>query len=179
MQKLYFIKNKEGKYVSQDQKKELVKTENILNAKAFSDFLKADFLCATLEDKTFEVVQLEEEDFMNLIAVFTAQAIISCDVNRQFFEQVNYNLPTISKANKELKKRLDAASSQLKSINPFFNQIEEIAEDALYDNLSNYESVIRRLSIIGMASFAEIDAILEVYEKSPKAILGIVKKYKS
>lgn len=102
-----------------------------------------------------------------------AQSVISTGVTLEFLEEIKHT-PAYEKQLK-LKGNLYYKELQ-KEQKKHYDKLLDTAESDTDAIFNIQHDLIKRLAKLDLHRFAEVDEILEAYEKSPKSILGIAKK---
>lgn len=176
--KLFFVKDKQGKFVTVENGS-IQTTSKMCYARFVRTKKEAEIKKQQLEiqlNQELEIFIGTEFDFMEELAMITTQTIITGQYFIQLMENINWNLPTISQINKNLKNALNRAVESMKAVNTGFKTFEESKEDATFEVSGHYQETIMLLSEIELYNFGEVNAILKAYKKDKTSILGIAKK---
>lgn len=177
--KIYTLKNKEGKFVTHNPIRGYEFCFKIHDAKFSKKQTEAEAIKPTIEKLLGEELFLEtttEQDYWHSFGLTTTQAIIAGDYFMEFLNLINYNIPTISQVNKNVKNSLTNTLNNLKQINTKFKEFETKKNEQTFDVLAFYQEMIHELSKIEFYECCNITNILKAYRKDPKSINGIVKK---
>ena len=178
MAKLFFLKHKDGRFAT---------IEN--NQPCFTQKLSYGRFCRTYKEaenkkpemefllnSDLEIFESTEEEFMLELQNITVQAILAGEYYKQLMIAVNYNLPTISQINKNLKNVLKNSIEHMKKVTQGFEEFEKVSEDAVYEVQGHYQETILLLSELPLHELGELNLILKAYAIDKKSIEGICKK---
>jgi len=176
--KIYLLKNAEGKFVS-------VEAGGIILVQ------KLCYARYTKSQKEIEAKKLDyefhlgckleihvatEEEFMEGLRLLTTKAVLSGQYFRQLMENINYNLPTVSQINKNLRNSMNNSISKLEGINSVFKHFEDSKEDTVYEVYGYYMEMIEELVKVELHEVKEVTIMLKAREKNRSSMLGIAKK---
>lgn len=176
--KIYLLKNAEGKFVSVEQT-----NVHFVTKMCYARYTKNQ---KEIEHKRipYEVVlgcKLEihistEEEFMDELASITTQAIIVGHYYKQLLENIDYNLPTISQINKNLRNSLRNSIQFLELTTAGFKEFEKSKEDTTYEVYGYFQEMIMQLSGVSLYQVNDLSVIIQALKKDKKSMLGIAKK---
>lgn len=176
--KLYFLKNSEGKFLTIENG-----DIHFVSKMSYARFTKNK---KEIEEKrvpyevilacSLEVHESTEEDFMNDLASITTQAIIVGHYYKQLLETINFNLPTISQINKNLRNTLKNSTSALENVTAGFKEFEKSKEDATFEVYGYFMEMIGELSETNLYEMNDVSVMLKAFKKDRKSMLGIAKK---
>lgn len=176
--KIYLLKNAEGKFVSVEQT-----NVHFVTKMCYARYTKNQ---KEIEAKRipYEVVlgcHLEihvstEEEFMDELASITTQAIIVGHYYKQLLENIDYNLPTISQINKNLRNSLRNSIQFLELTTAGFKEFEKSKEDTTYEVYGYFQEMIMQLSGVSLYQVNDLSVLIKALKKDSKSMLGIAKK---
>ena len=176
--KIYFVINKQNRFLTVENDKIITVTKmsyaRFVKTKKEADIKLSQFQEILSEKLT--VFESTEFDFMEELAMITTQTIITGQYFIQLMENINWNLPTISQINKNLKNSLNSAVRNLYSVNKGFEEFEKAKEDATFEVSAHFQETIMLISQIELYNFSEINALLKAYLEDKNSMLGIAKK---
>lgn len=123
-----------------------------------------------------EIVKSTEQELLFSYGLTATHAVITGSYFIEFLELINYNIPTISQVNKNIKKHLVNAINSLKPIDVKFKDFESVKDDQTYEVYGYYQEMIHELAKIDLYHCNNITQLLKAYQKSPKSLEGITKK---
>lgn len=170
--KLYFLKNKEGKFYNSRQKAYF---NSVINANYERD-RKGLEMIIQLKFKDHEIHTITEEDFMREMASQTTNAVLAGEYFANLLFQISFNLPTVSQVNKMMYQKCKSAIEVLKPFSKLHANFIEKKEDTTDEVQGHYAEFINEISKVEMYETHEVVAILKAYKKDRASILGITKK---
>lgn len=123
-----------------------------------------------------EVIIVTEDDFVYSLQNITTNAVLKAEALKKNLEELNYNIPTISGLNKNLKNFLKNIIEKLKVVNPIYKALEVTQEEELFNIQGHYEDMINEISKVELNDCESVARIIKAYHKSPDSINGIVNK---
>lgn len=177
--KLYLIKNNEGNYYNGKTK---YFHKKLYLATYASSRKEAEKIIAFYDIQNCEVEEMTEDVYLTDLADLTTKIIIKIDSLKSDLEVLQYNIPTLSGVNKNLKNFLKNTSEKLKLVNPIMNDFYKEDEEAIYTVLDMYNVAIDELADLHLKQYPQLGEIIHALKKDEKSILGVarkVNKYKS
>ncbi len=172
--KLYFLKNKENKFLNG---KDRVFYSNIINATyEKKEQTVIDIIKYIPAFSNCEVHEMTENDFMEAMANETTKCVVVGAYLSNILTQIDSKLPTVSQVNKTLHNKLKIA---IDSLTPFtsmhkdFIKQKEDQTDEVSGHIAEYLNLVSEPEIY---LSGELAGILTAYKKDRKAIVGIAQK---
>ena len=170
--KIYFLKNKEGKFYNTIQKTYYA---SILNANYDRSPKEIEGLIE-LKFHDHELHTTTEEDFMQEMALMTTNAVVAGEYFSRLLFGLACILPTVSQVNKTMYQKCKSAIEVLKPFSKMHADFISQKEDTTDEVSGYYTEFITEVSKIQIHQTHEITAILQAYQKDRSSILGIAKK---
>ncbi len=176
--KIYLLKNAEGKFVSFEKEGAhfVAKLSYARYVKKEADALKVKSGYEEVLGEELFIHQSTEDEFMLELNLTTTQAVLSGELYKQYLETINYNLPTISSVNKNLKNSLNNSIDMLRHTNSMFREFEKQQEEEVFEVYAYYHEMILELSKVSIYEVNEVTQMLKTREIDRDSIMGICKK---
>lgn len=176
--KIYLLKNAEGKFVSVEAGGVILVTK--LSYARYTKNQK-DIESKKRDYEIYLGCNLEihistEDEFMDELASITTQAIIVGHYYKQLLENIDYNLPTISQINKNLRNSLRNSIQNLELTTAGFKEFEKRKEDTTYEVYGYFQEMIMQLASISLYEVNDLSTLIKGMKKDKKSMLGIAKK---
>jgi len=170
MKNIYFIKNKEGKFLNYKDGK--------------NPFLVSSIISATPSDKPqqvtegFEVISMDVEEFKDIYSMTVSELVI---IGELFFRKAKIyqdTIPVLPKLNKDVR---NAVRNVISKMSFFHNQLNDIIEndkeEGVYALSGDFEELINHVSKAIDGDMRKYNQVFRAMEINENAILGIAKKY--
>lgn len=170
--KIYFLKNKEGKFYNTIQKTYYT---SIVNANYDRSPKQIEGLIE-LKFHDHEIHTITEYEFMEEMALITTNAVVAGEYFSRLLFDIACVLPTVSQVNKTMYQKCKSAIEVLKPFSKMHTDFVSKEENKTDEVSGYYTEFITEISKIQIHKTHEITAILQAYQKDRSSILGIIKK---
>ena len=169
MKQIFFIKNKEGKYLNYKKVSEPYFVDSQISATPSDKMPKLD--------NGLEVEAMDIEDFKVLYSMTVSELIIIGELFHRKALVYQDTIPVLPKLNKDVR---NAVRNAISKMSFFHTQTDEIIkhgqEDEIYSISAEFEELIMNVSEALKENIEEYNQVFKAMEKDKNSILGIVKK---
>ena len=110
------------------------------------------------------------------MAHVTTAAILKLESAKRNLEEINYNLPTVSKLHKSIGNSMQNILVNLQKISPMYQEFISKKENETDDVMAVYDEFIAQMAKVEMWQCSEVSAMIAAYFKDRSSMLGITKK---
>lgn len=170
MKYIYFVKNKEGRYLNYKNGKNAYFVDNIVSATP-SD--KPQQL-----NEGLELEKVAFEDFKIIYSTTVSELIIIGELFHRKAKVYQDTIPVLPKLNKDTRNAVRNAISKMSMFHTQTNEIiENGQEDEMYSISADFEELIVNVSDALKGDIRKYNQVFRAMKINEKAILGIAKKY--
>jgi hypothetical protein len=170
MKNIYFIKNKEGKYLNYKNPKDPFFVSSLISATPTDKFPKVQ--------EGLEVELVSIDDFKQIYSMTVSELIIIGELFHRKANHYNNTIPVLPKFNKDTRNAVKNAISKLAFFHEQTNEIiEHGQEDEVYSISADFEELIFNVSDALKGDIKKYNKVFRAMKINEKAILGIAKKY--
>lgn len=170
---IFVLKRADGKFYNHTDRHFYSKLSLGSYAKSKSEF--APLLVLEIF-KDCEVFGTTEEEWTKDMAHVTTAAILKLESAKRNLEEINYNLPTVSKLHKSIGNSMQNTLVNLQKISPMYQEFISKKENETDDVMAVYDEFIAQMAKVEMWQCSEVSAMIAAYFKDRSSMLGITKK---
>ncbi|MBP6424161.1 MAG: hypothetical protein KA278_00505 [Flavobacterium sp.] len=172
--KLYFLKNKDNKFLNGKDKTFYSNIVNSTYEKKKQTVLDIIKYLPAYSD--CEVHEMTENNFMEAMANETTKCVVVGAYLSNILTEIDSKLPTVSQVNKTLHIKLKTAIDSLVPFTSMYNDFIKQKEDQTDEVSGHIAEYLHLVSQPEIYLSGELAGILKAYKKDRKAIIGIAQK---
>lgn len=171
--KIFVLKRADGKFYNHTDKCFYSKLSLGSYAKSKSEFSPLlDFEAF----KNCEPFETTEEEWTRDMASITTSAVLKLESAKRNLEEINYNLPTVSKLHKSIGNSMQNTLVNLQKISPMYQEFITKKENETDDVMAVYDEFVSQMAKVEMWQCSEVSAMIAAYFKDRSSMLGITRK---